>query len=71
MLTEEDIKALDEFRFAMLECAELEATKLVAALKMTYPELDIQEFLNIMDTAIDDFTYESMVEEDEEVGDDE
>lgn len=67
-LSDEDISALDAFRKTILDAAEAAAVELVDKLSSTYSGMDIDYFVCCIDDAIEEFTYETMVNE--EVDDD-
>lgn len=69
MLPENDIKALDEFRLFVLEACEMAAVELIDNLEGVYANMDVQIFLDYIEDAIDEFTYDSMNYEDDDIND--
>jgi hypothetical protein len=65
-LTELEILSLDIFRNTMLEAAE----KAIEQLKLEMPRFDniinAEDFMNEIDTTVDNYTYETMMEDEEE-----
>lgn len=66
-LTELELTALDEFKFYMLDAAE----KAIELLKTAMPRFDniinAEDFKEEIDVAVDNYTYEAICEDDEEV----
>lgn len=64
-LTKEEVDALDAFRDEMLNASQVAVANLESALSKAYPKLDIESFIDIIDQAIDDFTYDVFDEADD------
>ena len=51
---------IEEFKTFVLDTCEAAAVELVDKLENIYPNMDIRYFIDLIDQSIDDFTYDSM-----------
>jgi len=62
-LTDEDIKALHQFREDILTLCEVAIVELENKLSKGYEGLEHEAFLELIDQTIDEFTYDAMADE--------